>query len=215
MTVSGWRQLENGRVAHRFEPFMLVVALAVVPVVLLDDASPRGAGHVAAIVVASLPLLPAAFAATRLARLVRLLRLVRLAMFGARAIRTERGITSVEGFRFAAVITLLLVASAGFAVSLVDSHDFSSPWLGVWWAIVTVTTVGYGDVVPHTVAGRALASLLMLGGIGFLSVLTATVASAFLRADRAESRTGDEDVREELRAIREQLDRLEEAIGRS
>jgi hypothetical protein len=55
----------------------------------------------------------------------------------------------------------------------------------------------------------------MLGGIGFLSVLTATVASAFLRADRAESRTGDEDVREELRAIREQLDRLEEAIGRS
>src|SRR5438128_4911848 len=50
MTESGWRQLENGRVAHRFEPFMLVVALAVVPVVLLEDASPRGAGHVAATV---------------------------------------------------------------------------------------------------------------------------------------------------------------------
>src|SRR5947209_8150544 len=128
MDAARWRQLENGRVVHRFEPLVLVAALAVVPVVLLEDASPHGAGHAAAtvanwliwalftaevafilrvapdrraairahlldlgIVLASFPLLPAAFAVTRLARLVRLLRLVRLTMFGTRALRAERG----------------------------------------------------------------------------------------------------------------------------
>jgi voltage-gated potassium channel len=49
---------------------------------------------------------------------------------------------------------------------------------------VTVTTVGYGDLYPHTVAGRLIAMLLMLGGIGFISVLTASVASILVKSDR-------------------------------
>jgi voltage-gated potassium channel len=53
----------------------------------------------------------------------------------------------------------------------------------MWWAIVTVTTVGYGDVYPKTVAGRIVGSLLMLVGIGFISLLTATFASTFVAAD--------------------------------
>ena len=56
-------------------------------------------------------------------------------------------------------------------------------WDGVWWSVVTVTTVGYGDIVPHTVAGRLIGILVMLLGIGFLSILTATVASYFVKSD--------------------------------
>lgn len=61
----------------------------------------------------------------------------------------------------------MLIVSAGFATPLVDTHNFANFWLGLWWVIVTGTTVGYGDVEPHTVAGRALTRLPMLSGIGF------------------------------------------------
>lgn len=57
-------------------------------------------------------------------------------------------------------------------------------WDGTWWAIVTVTTVGYGDVYPTSVSGRIVAIIVMLVGVGFLAVLTATIASFFVKADR-------------------------------
>ena len=50
----------------------------------------------------------------------------------------------------------------------------------MWWAIVTVTTVGYGDIVPKTDAGRVIDIIVMLGGIGFLAVLTAAIAQRFI-----------------------------------
>jgi voltage-gated potassium channel len=68
----------------------------------------------------------------------------------------------------------------------VDTGDFATFWDGVWWAVVTVTTVGYGDLYPHTVPGRIVAIALMLVGIGFLAVLTATVASHFVQVDSAD-----------------------------
>lgn len=69
-------------------------------------------------------------------------------------------------------------------------------WDGVWWAVVTVTTVGYGDLYPKDVEGRIIGIVLMFVGIGFLSVLTATVASRFIKTD-----TGSDEVLETLRRI--------------
>jgi voltage-gated potassium channel len=86
-------------------------------------------------------------------------------------------LTSRQGFRYVALATILLVILAGVSVSIADREEFSSPWLGMWWAVTTVTTVGYGDVYPTTVLGRIIASALMVIGIGFLSLLTAAVAS--------------------------------------
>ena len=68
--------------------------------------------------------------------------------------------------------------------STVDTRDFATFWDGVWWAVVTVTTVGYGDLYPHTVPGRIIGIVVMLLGIGFLAVLTATVASHFVQVDQ-------------------------------
>jgi voltage-gated potassium channel len=70
--------------------------------------------------------------------------------------------------------------------STIDTKDFATFWDGVWWAVVTVTTVGYGDKVPHSVGGRIVAMVLMFVGIGFLAVLTATVASQFVQTDQAD-----------------------------
>jgi voltage-gated potassium channel Kch len=65
-----------------------------------------------------------------------------------------------------------------------DHEAFPNVYRGLWWAIQTVTTVGYGDVVPTTVAGRAIGAVVMLAGIGFLSVLTASIVAAFTETAR-------------------------------
>ena len=108
---------------------------------------------------------------------MRLLRLLRLAALASRALSAQRVLTSRQGFRYVALATVLLVILAGFSVSLADREQFTTPWLGMWWAVTTVTTVGYGDVYPHTVGGKVIAAVLMIIGIGFLSTLTASIAS--------------------------------------
>jgi voltage-gated potassium channel len=85
----------------------------------------------------------------------------------------------------------------------VDHGDFTSFWNGVWWAAVTVTTVGYGDLYPTSVPGRIVAIVLMFAGIGFIAVLTATIASIFVKTDRSDETT----------AILESLNRLERHVA--
>lgn len=63
-----------------------------------------------------------------------------------------------------------------------------SAWDGVWWAMTTVTTVGYGDIVPQTNGGRVIAIVVMVVGIGFIALLTAAAAERFLRSEQAERR---------------------------
>ena len=67
-----------------------------------------------------------------------------------------------------------------------SAGEFGSLWDGIWWAVVTVTTVGYGDIYPKTVQGRLIGMVLMFVGIGFLSLLTAAVASRFVKQERGE-----------------------------
>jgi voltage-gated potassium channel len=138
----------------------------------------------AVIVVVTAPAFGALLSSLRLLRLARLLRLLRLTTIFTRLLQRERALTSGPAFRFAALLTLLVVVIAGAVESLVDTQDFPSTWDGMWWAVVTVTTVGYGDVYPTSVEGRIIAMVVMLFGIGFLSVLTAAVASRFVKTER-------------------------------
>jgi voltage-gated potassium channel len=135
------------------------------------------------VVVVTAPLFGKFLASLRLVRLARLLRLLRLGAILSRTLQRERALSSEEIFRFVALLTLFIVVIAGAAEATVDRKEFPSFWRGIWWAVVTVTTVGYGDITPKTVQGRIVAVVVMLFGIGFLSVLTATIASRFVQTD--------------------------------
>jgi len=137
----------------------------------------------AAVVVVTIPLFGELLSSLRFIRFVRLLRLVRAGVLLGRMLQAERRLTAPQSLRYVAAATALLVLVAGAAQATFDTKDFDSVWDAVWWAFVTVTTVGYGDEVPTTVAGRVIGILLMFVGIGFLATLTAAVASGFVRTD--------------------------------
>jgi voltage-gated potassium channel len=167
----------------------------------------------AAIVILTAPLLPALLSALRLTRLLRLLRLLSVAALAGRALSAQSVLSKRQGFRYIALATVLLVVLAGFAVSMADHDEFSSPWHGMWWAVTTVTTVGYGDYAPDTLGGRVIAAALMLVGISFLSLLTASIASLFVSHDNAEEEelleSEHTEVMQVLRRIEERLERVE------
>jgi voltage-gated potassium channel len=117
----------------------------------------------------------------RTSRLGRFIRLARFGVIISRALQAERRLTSGDSLRIAAILTLAAVVVAGAAQSAVDAGEYGSLWDGVWWAVVTVTTVGYGDLYPKTVQGRLIEIVLMFVGIGFLSLLTASIASRLVK----------------------------------
>ncbi len=125
-----------------------------------------------AIVVLTVPLFGQLLSSLRLVRLARLLRLLRAAVILSRAIQAERRLTSGPTFRLVALVTVLIVVVAGGAQAAFNADEFGSVWDGVWWAIVTVTTVGYGDLYPSTVEGRLIGIVVMLVGIARVRTLS-------------------------------------------
>lgn len=92
-------------------------------------------------------------------------------------------------------------------IRIFDQSDFKTYGDALWWAVATVTTVGYGDIVPKTTVGRFVASLLMITGFAFLSLITGTIASVLVaRFTRTRS---DERVVQALARLEERLERLE------
>lgn len=105
----------------------------------------------------------------------------------------RRAVASRRVFPYLALMTVALGLAAGFVVTLVDRKDFPTFGTGVWWAIVTLGTVGYGDVVPHTAWGRVLGGGVIVIGVTFIAFLTATVTSYFVAAEDEESRAASHD----------------------
>jgi voltage-gated potassium channel len=116
--------------------------------------------------------------------------------------------------RYAAyvVIAIWMVAVFAFGIleRVVDHRTYPTIWDAWWWAIQTVTTVGYGDNPPQQPAGKFVASLLMIGGLAFLSVVTATITSSFVARRQEKSRArGDDPVMQQLTRLGEQVESLE------
>jgi voltage-gated potassium channel len=134
--------------------------------------------------------------------------------------RTERAIAGRHVFRYLAVATAVISIAAGVTVWLIDRRDFPTLGDGLWWALQTLSTVGYGDVVPHTAWGRAIGSVVIVVGVTFLSFLTALVTSYFVSTDQEERtahvealRGSDvEDTQAKLDAILTRLDAIEETL---
>jgi len=100
----------------------------------------------------------------------------------------------------------------GIVERLVDPDTFDNVWLGMWWAIQTVTTVGYGDVVPGSTAGKVIASFMMLGGLSLFAVVTGAITSAFV-AQAQKQRAGDP-VMQKLDELTDQLKTLQASVAR-
>ena len=165
------------------------------------------------IVVASFPLLPGVLASIRLLRLLRLtrvlrlLRLVRLAAVISRGTKSVQAIFGKRGVGFAMALTVLVALGAGglFALLEPESGTFGD---AIWWAVVTITTVGYGDIYPETALGRVAGVVVMLVGIGFVAILTAAIAAHFVESQES-------DLGNEIRRLHDRLDRIEQAIQRN
>jgi voltage-gated potassium channel len=113
--------------------------------------------------------------------------------------------------------TAVVVVVGGVLMRVLDGDEYPNIWVGMWWALQTVTTVGYGDVTPHRASGRIIAAFVMLEGIAFLTIIVAAITSTFVsRAakEREVAQGADEDAAEvrieaRLDGIEQRLDRLE------
>ncbi len=113
-----------------------------------------------------------------------------------------------RSFHYVALTTAVVVglgATGIYAVEGGQNANIRSIGDAFWWAIVTTTTVGYGDVSPVTTEGRFIATALMLVGIGFIGVFTATITSFFFDQGRTED---VEELRAQLRRIEDKLDSM-------
>jgi voltage-gated potassium channel len=113
-------------------------------------------------------------------------------------------------------IRWLIAGTTGIAlvcaalIQLLSRDDFPSFSVALWWAVQTVTTVGYGDVVPKQGEARGIAALLMIVGVAFTSILTATVTASLVERRRRERR--DDPIIEALEIVKRieaRLDALE------
>jgi len=127
--------------------------------------------------------------------------------------RTQKAVATRRVFPFLLVTTAGLGVLSGFVVTLVDKKDFPTFGIGVWWAIVTLGTVGYGDVVPHTAWGRVVGSVVIVIGVTFLSFLIATVTSYFVAAEEAEAGLALKQPAEALAEATEALHRIEQRLA--
>ena len=118
------------------------------------------------------------------------------------------------------VATLVSVMVGGALITVVDREEFPDLGTGMWWALQTVTTVGYGDVTPENTAGRLVGALFLLEAISFVTIVTAVITSSFVERARqqqlADSDTADgvgvEQLTAQLSEITSRLERIQHTL---
>jgi voltage-gated potassium channel len=130
-----------------------------------------------------------------------------------RAERWYERLTLVRAIGTVVGIALVLVLIFGALARIVEPETFTSIGLAYWWSVTTVTTVGYGDVVPQSPEGRLVGSLLMLTGLSLIPTLTSVIVAIFLSKRRQTEQDRLERLETEqatvLARIEERLERIE------
>ena len=109
-----------------------------------------------------------------------------------------------------AAVTVSATIIAGVVIHFTDPHNFPDIGDGLWWSVQTVTTVGYGDLVPTSTTGRVVGAVVMVVGIGFLTVITSSITSALVEAARQRLEGGSTDaLSAKLDQISARLDTIE------
>ena len=147
----------------------------------------------------------------RLARLTKLLKLTRLLRIIGLTGKLERKISRflrTNGLIYILYVNIFIVLVGSSILSVVEEKSFSD---SLWWALVTVTTVGYGDIVPVSLFGKWLAVLLMLVGIGTIGMLTSALTNFFVK-DNSDEQIKLDKLQDELSSQRMLLERQSEKI---
>jgi voltage-gated potassium channel len=137
--------------------------------------------------------------------------------------RFLRGPVSVRNAANVIVVaTGIVVVASGVGIRLLDHQEYPNIWKGMWWALQTVTTVGYGDVTPRRTSGRIVAAFVMLEGIAFVAILVAAITSTFVaraereheKAEAGEEESGEARIDARFDDLAARLDRVEAMLGR-
>ncbi len=127
----------------------------------------------------------------------------------------EKGLLPRIAASLIATAWVAAIVVFGIVEHLIDPDTFGSVWYGMWWATQTVTTVGYGDVVPQNGAGQLVATVLMVGGLSFFAVLTGWITTAFVtRAQSLRDRGPELAVEEKLDRLTAEITALQEQVAR-
>ena len=106
--------------------------------------------------------------------------------------------------------TVLVVVLGGVMMRVLDHKEYASIWLGMWWVLQTVTTVGYGDLTPAAPIGKILTSIVMLWGIAFLAIITAAITSVFVaRAQQERAISAESAAASAERTFDDRLDNID------
>lgn len=154
--------------------------------------------------------------ALRWGRLFRVFRILR----AAKSLKMVIGVlyrNRAKGVLFTTLIAVFILAVAGAVVILAIEGDAEGSNIttaedALWWTIVTITTVGYGDFYPVTSIGRGIAVILMIAGIGTFGAFTAFIASFFAETDITDDENRDLKVLEEIGKLNKRLDSLDKKI---
>jgi len=133
------------------------------------------------------------------------IRLTRITSVTIRGISAIRVVVGRKGVLTVAIISILVVTAGGAALGLVEPQTVHNGGFldGIWWAIVTASTVGYGDIAPSTPFGRIIAIILMLTGIGLISTLAGSITAYFV----------EQQSNEEMAEIRLRLKNIESLLS--
>ncbi|MDO4305594.1 MAG: ion channel [Eubacteriales bacterium] len=110
---------------------------------------------------------------------LRMLNLLRIFAFLRRPLKKATRFLNTNGFKYILFVTALTILTSGILIHYAEGMSIED---GIWWAFVTATTVGYGDISPHSFYGRMIAMVLMLLGIGLIGSITSTLTSYFLQS---------------------------------
>ena len=150
--------------------------------------------------------------------IARLARLVRIALVMTKVVRQGRSILSRKNVPAAVGIVALATTSVAGFVFVVernsDNAEFETFGDALWWSLVTLSTVGYGDIAPTTTGGRIGAIVLMLVGIAFLGTVAATLASEFVSDEDQEQESAVTALRQEVESLRRSVDALAAKLDR-
>lgn len=117
-----------------------------------------------------------------------------------------------KAVRAIVVVVMLLVVTSATLERIVEPKVFSSYGRALWWAVVTIATVGYGDIVPETPAGRAVASAMIICSMALVPLTTSVIVSALVARAQVTQRL---ELEEKLDKVTAQLDRIESGLERA